>query len=66
MIERLHRTIKAAIKCRQTSTWTDELPAVLLSHRATIKEDIGATPAEMLYGEPIRLPGEFLEEHPDL
>ncbi|XP_024892005.1 uncharacterized protein LOC112467554 [Temnothorax curvispinosus] len=27
--------------------------------RAAIKEDIKATPAEMVYGEPIHLPGEF-------
>lgn len=62
MIERLHRSIKASIKCKETPLWTDELPAILLSHRSTLKEDIGATPAEMVYGESIRLPGEFLEE----
>jgi len=30
--------------------------------RAAWKEDLQATPAEMVYGEPIRLPGQFLNE----
>lgn len=63
MIERLHRTIKASIKCKATTNWTEELPLILLSHRATLKEDLGATPAEMVYGSTIRLPGEFFESN---
>lgn len=61
MIERLHRTIKAAIKCRANVSWTDVLPTILLSHRSTLKEDLGATPAEMLFGTTVRLPGEFFD-----
>lgn len=59
MIERLHRTIKAALKCNNASDWVDHLPTVLLGHRATIKSDINATPAELVYGTSLRLPGEF-------
>lgn len=60
MIERFHRTMKAAIKCHKT-TWSDALPIVLMGLRATHKEDIESTPAEMVYGTTIRLPGEFFD-----
>ncbi|XP_069964569.1 uncharacterized protein [Bactrocera oleae] len=40
------------------------LPIVLLGIRAAWKEDLGATPADLVYGEPVRLPGEFLAPSP--
>nr|XP_037273167.1 uncharacterized protein LOC119165077 [Rhipicephalus microplus] len=42
------------------STWLEALPAVTLGLRATFKPDIQATPAELVYGELLRLPGELL------
>lgn len=59
MVERFHRQLKAAIRCHQ-SRWTEALPAVLLGIRSAWKDDINATTAEMLYGQPLRLPGELL------
>ncbi|CAK1585830.1 unnamed protein product [Parnassius mnemosyne] len=59
MVERLHRQLKAAITCRNTPQWTEALPLVLLGMRAAWKEDLTASAAEIVYGEPIRLPGEF-------
>ena len=64
MVERLHRTMKAAIMCHGDISWSDNLPAVLLGLRCHFKEDLGATPAELVYGEPIRVPGEFLSPTP--
>jgi len=32
--------------------------------RAAWREDLKVTAAELVYGEPIRLPGQFLEERP--
>lgn len=61
MIERFHRTIKASIECTGAN-WLQALPSVLMGHRATVKNDLGASPAEMLYGCTIRLPGEFIED----
>lgn len=61
LIERTHRVIKAALKCRTTVNWVEELPTVLMGMRAAYKEDLGATMAELVYGETIRLPGEFFE-----
>lgn len=61
MIERPHRVVKAALKCRTSINWVNELPTVLMGLRAVFKEDIGATMAELVYGENIRLPGEFFD-----
>ncbi|XP_076178421.1 uncharacterized protein LOC143152324 [Ptiloglossa arizonensis] len=61
MVERFHRQLKSAIVCHADS-WASALPVVLLGIRAAWKDDIKATPAEMLYGEPIHLPGELLIE----
>ncbi|XP_043468323.1 uncharacterized protein LOC122502368 [Leptopilina heterotoma] len=60
MVERLHRQLKAAIKCHNNSRWTEILPSVLLGIRSAWKEDLQSTAAEMLYGQQLRLPGEFL------
>ncbi|XP_046406208.1 uncharacterized protein LOC124171113 [Ischnura elegans] len=60
MVERFHCQLKSAIRCHNTQQWVDVLPAILLGFRSVLKEDIQATPAELVYGEPLRLPGEFL------
>lgn len=61
MVERLHRQLKAAIRCHETDDW-DILPVVLMGIRTAWKEDIASTAAEMVYGETIKLPGEFLHK----
>ncbi|XP_058801440.1 uncharacterized protein LOC131670096 [Phymastichus coffea] len=63
MIERLHRTIKAALMCAGETPWPQRLPIVLLGLRACYKQDLEASPAEMLYGTTLRLPGEFFVTH---
>ncbi|GBP17363.1 Retrovirus-related Pol polyprotein from transposon 412 [Eumeta japonica] len=62
MIERWHRTLKNAIKCYASKDWSFILPLVLLGLRTTVKLDIGVSPAELLYGTQLRLPGEFWSE----
>lgn len=66
MIERFHRTLKAALMTREPNgNWMKEIPSVLLGLRSCLREDTGFSAAEMIYGTPIRLPGEFLESpHP--
>lgn len=59
MVERFHRQLKAAIRSHENESWTESLPIVLLGIRSSFKEDLKATAAEMVYGEGIRLPGEF-------
>ena len=64
MVERTHRQLKAAIKCHRDGQWSRTLPSVLLGMRSAWREDLNATSAELVYGEPLRLPGEFLMEPP--
>ena len=65
MVERFHRQLKAAITCHADSTWVESLPLVLLGIRSTFKEDLKSSSAELLYGEPLRLPGEFFHPSED-
>ncbi|GFO43156.1 Pol polyprotein [Plakobranchus ocellatus] len=60
--ERLHRTLKSALKARlQGPNWADELPWILLGLRTAPKEDIGSSAAELVYGIPLTVPGEFID-----
>lgn len=60
IVERLHRHLKAALMAHEDRThWTAHLPIVLLGLRAALKPDLGASPAELVYGRALRLPGEF-------
>ncbi|GFV97436.1 ribosomal biogenesis protein LAS1L [Trichonephila clavipes] len=61
MIEELHRPLKSAIKCHATERWTEVLSIILLGLRASLKEDILCTPAELVFGTTIRLPGEMFD-----
>ena len=60
IIERLHRTLKQSLIARCIfSDWFYQLPWILLGMRTMPKVDIGSSPAEMVYGETIVVPGEF-------
>lgn len=62
-VERFHRTLKASLTAHCVNpNWHDNLALVLLGIRCTEKEDLGTSPAEMLYGTTLRLPGDFFEE----
>jgi hypothetical protein len=59
---RLHRRLKDALRARAAAaTWSEELPFVLLRLRAQPREDTGLSPAEAVFGAPIVLPNEFLQ-----
>ncbi|CAH8550920.1 unnamed protein product [Dicrocoelium dendriticum] len=61
LVERFHRQLKASITASQSSTqWSERLPIILLGIRNTVKEDIGCCPAELVFGTPLRLPGEMV------
>ncbi|XP_037941510.1 uncharacterized protein LOC119674443 [Teleopsis dalmanni] len=62
IIERFHRSLKAAIKCYQNDNWVEILPLILLGFRVVVKEDINACPSQLVYGVGLRLPGEFISE----
>ncbi|BHF70287.1 hypothetical protein SprV_0301333700 [Sparganum proliferum] len=62
LVERLHRQLKSALMSQtESATWSVNLPLVLLGIRSSVKEDIQCTAAELVYGTPLRLPGEFVQ-----
>lgn len=66
MVERLHRQLKSSLKTRcNTTNWSSELPTILLGIRSSVREDTNCTPAELVYGEPIVVPGEFFLPNTD-
>lgn len=64
LVEEFHRPLKAALKAYNSDQWSAALPAILLGFRSAIKEDLGATTAELVYGRTLRLPGEFFNPTP--
>ena len=44
----------------------DELPWVLLGLRTVPKDDLGALSAEMVYGAPLTIPGDFITPPPEV
>ena len=66
LVERFHRSLKTSLAARTDSTnWVDELPLILLAWRNTVKEDIGCSPAELVFGTPLSLPGEYFKDSLD-
>ena len=64
LVERFHRHLKSALRARLTGpTWSNELPWVLLGIRTAPKEDLGCSSAELVYGAPITVPGDFIANH---
>lgn len=63
VIERFHRTLKAAIMASNSPHWTQHLPIILLGLRTAVKSGCSVSPAELVYGETLRIPGTFFEEY---
>lgn len=63
LVERFHRQLKTAITCHANPNWIESLPLVLLGIRSAFKDDLKSSSAELLYGEPLRLPGEFFDNY---
>jgi hypothetical protein len=61
---RAFRQFKAALMCHPNSTWLQALPLVLLGIRTAYKEELKCSTAELVYGEPLSLPGEFFSPGP--
>lgn len=61
MVERFHRQLKSSLlSSNRQQYWYEVLPIALLGLRSTFKEDLKSTPAEMVYGQHLRLPGEIV------
>ena len=60
MVERFHCQLKASLATRLKGPgWMAQLPWVMFGIRAAHKNDVGALPAEMVYGTQLHLPGQF-------
>ena len=64
VIERFHRTLKNALRCavRSSRSWTRSLPWVLLGLRNAPRADTATSTAEVLYGTPLRVPGQCFQD----
>jgi len=64
LVERFHRQLGDAFSALRASqpgaSWYDALPLILLSLRSTHREALEACPAELLYGDTLRLPGDMV------
>ena len=65
-LERQHRDIKASLKAallqmgsKHGKEWPKALPWTLLGKRTAYQPDLGCTPAELLYGQPLTVPGDL-------
>ena len=64
MVERFQHLLKAAIMADESpNPWTTTLPAVLLGVRPAVKELLGRSAAEMIYGTTLRLTVEFTQKY---
>lgn len=65
IVERYDRKIaqviklKTAVTCQNTKDWTETLSSIIPGLRTSYKFDILASAVEMLFGNPLRLRGEF-------
>lgn len=55
LVERFHRTLKAAIMAVDSKHWSDRLPLILLGLRALYREDLDCSVADLVYGQALRL-----------
>ncbi|KAA3682506.1 uncharacterized protein DEA37_0008480 [Paragonimus westermani] len=62
LVERFHRQLKASITAQSDATeWSERPPLILLRIRSTVKEDVGCTISELVYGTNLHLPGKLIQ-----
>jgi len=62
MVERFHRDLKASLRAKLVGTdWVRQLPVILLGWRSCVREDLGHSPSELVFGSSIRLPSCYFD-----
>ncbi len=61
MIERIHRTMKAAILVYEDMAWTRNLPLVLQGLRIFVRQNTQVVRAQMVYGTELQIPENLVE-----
>uniref|UniRef100_A0A6P6Y5I5 Uncharacterized protein LOC113793863 n=1 Tax=Dermatophagoides pteronyssinus TaxID=6956 RepID=A0A6P6Y5I5_DERPT len=60
LVERFHRYLKDSLTAvSNRNDWIYRLPVVMLSIRSSVKEDLGFSSAQILYGQNLILPGDL-------
>jgi transposase InsO family protein len=60
MVKPFNHQLKEALRsCNCDNAWAARLPWVLMGLRAVPKEDSGLSSAKLVYGQPLRLPGQL-------
>ncbi|CAH8462440.1 unnamed protein product [Dicrocoelium dendriticum] len=60
LVERFHRHLKTAFKANGDSArWTEQLPLILLHIRTMFRTTLNCSPAELVFGTTLRIPGQF-------
>ncbi|XP_077359637.1 uncharacterized protein LOC144005384 [Festucalex cinctus] len=63
LCERFHRSMKAALRAGLSDgNWVDKLPWIMLGLRTAPKEDLQCSSAELVYGQVLRVPGDFIPD----
>ena len=66
LVKRFHRHLKSSLKIRlKEANWSDKLAWVMLGIHSAPKGDLGCYLAELVYGLPLTVPGEFLRSSLD-
>jgi cleavage and polyadenylation specificity factor subunit 1 len=64
LVERMHRSLKAAKICQAHERWTEAFPLDRLGMRTAFKEDLQASVSELVYGEPLLFQANFWQHRP--
>jgi transposase InsO family protein len=60
LVERFHSRLKDVLQSRAVAVdWHNHLPWVMLGIRASFREDSEFSPAEVVFGSQLILPGQF-------
>lgn len=62
MVERFHRFLKSGLMAHKKD-WMDVLPIVLLGIRTQVKEELMASPADLMFGTNLSLPGDLIADN---
>ena len=64
LVERFHRQLKDGLRARGAgAAWAEHLPWVMLGLRAAPKEDAAVSSAEVVYGYPLVLPSQRIDQN---
>ena len=63
LVEHFHCNLKAALRARLSgSSWTRDLPRVLLGIWTAPKENLGCSFVDLVYDHPLRIPRDFISD----